>query len=57
MSLDPFGVRLRAAMDAHGPLCVGIDPHAAPLQAWGLPVETSRKALRSASVIEKNSAR
>jgi orotidine-5'-phosphate decarboxylase len=41
MSLDPFGVRLRAAMDAHGPLCVGIDPHAALLQAWGLPVDLS----------------
>jgi orotidine-5'-phosphate decarboxylase len=34
---DPFGVRLRAAMDAHGPLCAGIDPHPALLEAWGLP--------------------
>ena len=33
----PFGARLRAAMDAHGPLCVGIDPHDALLAAWGLP--------------------
>ncbi|GAB3115722.1 orotidine-5'-phosphate decarboxylase [Janibacter alkaliphilus] len=32
----PFGRRLRAAMDAHGPLCVGIDPHRALLQSWGL---------------------
>ncbi|WP_309064249.1 orotidine-5'-phosphate decarboxylase [Microbacterium sp.] len=32
----PFGSRLRAALDAHGPLCVGIDPHAALLDAWGL---------------------
>ena len=23
----PFGARLRAAMDAYGPLCAGIDPH------------------------------
>ncbi|MCK9793552.1 orotidine-5'-phosphate decarboxylase [Isoptericola sp. 4D.3] len=23
-------------MDAHGPLCVGIDPHASLLEAWGL---------------------
>ena len=37
----PFGVRLRAAMDAHGPLCVGIDPHRALLEAWGLPVDVS----------------
>ncbi|KRE62673.1 orotidine-5'-phosphate decarboxylase [Nostocoides sp. Soil756] len=33
----PFGVRLRAAMDEHGPLCVGIDPHPALLESWGLP--------------------
>ncbi|PUB26092.1 orotidine-5'-phosphate decarboxylase [Promicromonospora sp. AC04] len=33
----PFGARLAAAMDAHGPLCVGIDPHASLLRAWGLP--------------------
>ena len=33
----PFGARLAAAMDAAGPLCVGIDPHAALLAAWGLP--------------------
>ena len=33
----PFGARLAAAMDAHGPLCVGIDPHPGLLAAWGLP--------------------
>jgi len=32
----PFGVRLRAAMDTHGPLCAGIDPHRALVGAWGL---------------------
>lgn len=31
-----FGARLRSAMDAHGPLCVGIDPHPALLGKWGL---------------------
>jgi orotidine-5'-phosphate decarboxylase len=31
-----FGLRLRAAMDRHGPLAVGIDPHPALLDAWGL---------------------
>ncbi len=31
-----FGTRLRQAMDARGPLCVGIDPHPALLEAWGL---------------------
>ncbi len=33
---EPFGARLRRAMDARGPLCVGIDPHASLLHAWGL---------------------
>lgn len=33
----PFGERLAAAMAEHGPLCVGIDPHASLLDAWGLP--------------------
>ncbi len=37
MTPTPFGTRLRAAMDAHGPFCPGIDPHAALLDAWGLP--------------------
>lgn len=32
-----FGARLAQAMEDHGPLCVGIDPHASLLQAWGLP--------------------
>ncbi len=35
-SLEPFGARLRRAMDTRGPLCVGIDPHASLLTAWGL---------------------
>ncbi|MFJ4714771.1 orotidine-5'-phosphate decarboxylase [Streptomyces sp. NPDC088785] len=34
--LAPFGARLRRAMDERGPLCVGIDPHAALLASWGL---------------------
>ncbi|MER5889076.1 orotidine-5'-phosphate decarboxylase [Streptomyces sp. NPDC001941] len=36
MTPQPFGTRLRRAMDERGPLCVGIDPHAALLSAWGL---------------------
>lgn len=31
-----FGARLHAALDAHGPLCVGIDPHESLLKLWGL---------------------
>jgi orotidine-5'-phosphate decarboxylase len=34
-----FGARLTAALDARGPLCVGIDPHTALLEAWGLPAD------------------
>lgn len=32
----PFGVRLRAAMVEHGPLCAGIDPHRGLVESWGL---------------------
>ena len=31
-----FGSRARAALDAYGPLCVGIDPHASLLEEWGV---------------------
>ncbi len=34
--VTPFGARLAAAADDHGPLCVGIDPHATLLVDWGL---------------------
>ncbi|MFF3565524.1 orotidine-5'-phosphate decarboxylase [Streptomyces sp. NPDC002574] len=36
MSPEPFGARLRRAMDTRGPLCVGIDPHSSLLTGWGL---------------------
>ncbi|MCK0114243.1 orotidine-5'-phosphate decarboxylase [Ornithinimicrobium sp. F0845] len=32
-----FSARLLTAMEAHGPLCVGIDPHPGLLASWGLP--------------------
>ncbi|WP_149085336.1 orotidine-5'-phosphate decarboxylase [Microbacterium sp. 1S1] len=34
-----FGERARAALETYGPLCVGIDPHAARLAAWGLAAD------------------
>jgi orotidine-5'-phosphate decarboxylase len=37
--MEPFGTRLRHAMDARGPLCVGIDPHTELLTAWGLTAD------------------
>lgn len=32
----PFGERLAAVADARGQVCIGIDPHASLLTAWGL---------------------
>ncbi|MFB8385907.1 orotidine-5'-phosphate decarboxylase [Microbacterium sp. NPDC055910] len=34
--MTSFGARLRAALDAYGPLCVGIDPHEHLLAEWGM---------------------
>ena len=34
--MESFGSRLRRATGERGPLCVGIDPHAALLARWGL---------------------
>lgn len=36
-----FGARLKSAMTARGPLCVGIDPHPELLTRWGLPDDAS----------------
>ena len=33
----PFGARVTTAVSLRGPLCVGIDPHPALLESWGLP--------------------
>ena len=33
---EGFGERVRSALQARGPLCVGIDPHSVLLAAWGL---------------------
>ena len=38
---ETFGQRIAAAMETRGPLCVGIDPHASLLAAWGLPDDAS----------------
>ncbi|MFG6445698.1 orotidine-5'-phosphate decarboxylase [Microbacterium sp. P07] len=34
--MTTFGQRLTGALDAHGALCVGIDPHESLLSIWGL---------------------
>jgi orotidine-5'-phosphate decarboxylase len=35
--MSSFGQRLEEAMARHGQLCVGIDPHPALIDEWGLP--------------------
>jgi orotidine-5'-phosphate decarboxylase len=50
--LEPFGARLRRAMDERGPLCVGIDPHASLLAEWGLNDDVAGLERFSRSVVE-----
>ncbi|AEW97712.1 MULTISPECIES: orotidine-5'-phosphate decarboxylase [Streptomycetaceae] len=52
MTVEPFGARLRRAMDTRGPLCVGIDPHAALLTAWGLGDDVAGLERFSRTVVE-----
>ncbi|MET9322128.1 orotidine-5'-phosphate decarboxylase [Streptomyces sp. NPDC003038] len=51
-SVTPFGTRLREAMDSRGPLCVGIDPHAALLAQWGLGDDIAGLERFSRTVVE-----
>jgi orotidine-5'-phosphate decarboxylase len=50
--LEPFGTRLRHAMDERGPLCVGIDPHASLLAEWGLNDDVTGLERFSRTVVE-----
>lgn len=52
MTVTPFGTRLREAMDTRGPLCVGIDPHAALLAQWGLQDDIAGLERFSRTVVE-----
>ncbi|MEU6008687.1 orotidine-5'-phosphate decarboxylase [Streptomyces sp. NPDC047453] len=49
---EPFGTRLRRAMDERGPLCVGIDPHASLLAEWGLNDDVAGLERFSRTVVE-----
>ncbi|GGM12989.1 orotidine 5'-phosphate decarboxylase [Streptomyces fumigatiscleroticus] len=49
---QPFGARLRRAMDERGPLCVGIDPHASLLAEWGLNDDVTGLERFSRTVVE-----
>ncbi|MFJ3931840.1 orotidine-5'-phosphate decarboxylase [Streptomyces sp. NPDC090029] len=50
--LEPFGARLRQAMDTRGPLCVGIDPHASLLTDWGLDDDVTGLERFTRTVVE-----
>lgn len=47
-----FGIRLAQAMDHHGPLCLGIDPHPHLLTDWGLNDDPDGLASFSKTVVE-----
>jgi len=48
----PFGARITTAVSLRGPLCVGIDPHTALLEQWGLPVDASGLATFAMTCVE-----
>lgn len=51
-AVTPFGARLREAVARRGRLCVGIDPHAALLQRWGLDDDVNGLAQFTRTVVE-----
>ncbi|MDD7937581.1 orotidine-5'-phosphate decarboxylase [Actinomycetospora lutea] len=52
MSRAPFRARLADAVAAHGPLCVGIDPHPGLLRAWGLDADVAGLEWFTRQVVE-----
>ncbi len=52
MTRQPYGDRLSASIAARGQLCVGIDPHPAILQAWGLSPDVNGLERFSRAVVE-----
>ena len=52
MTLAPFGARLHTALETRGRLCVGIDPHASLLTAWGLNDDLAGLETFSRTVVE-----
>ena len=55
--MKEFGSRLRVAMEEHGPLCVGIDPHPSLLHAWGLTDDATGLRRFSETVVSALSGR
>jgi orotidine-5'-phosphate decarboxylase len=52
MTEGSFGERLRAATEAKGALCVGIDPHPGLLAAWGLEDDVAGLERFARTVVE-----
>jgi len=52
-----FGERLHGAFQAHGQLCVGIDPHAWLLSDWGLPDSAAGAEAFGRRVVEAGAGR
>jgi orotidine-5'-phosphate decarboxylase len=50
--IETFGTRLSLAMAERGPLCVGIDPHAALLREWGLDDDVRGVETMAMTVVE-----
>jgi orotidine-5'-phosphate decarboxylase len=50
--VSPFRHRLREAVAAHGPLCVGIDPHPGLLTDWGLDADPAGLERFTRQVVE-----
>jgi orotidine-5'-phosphate decarboxylase len=50
--METFGSRLHRAVADRGPLCVGIDPHAALLARWGLPDDVAGLERFARTVVE-----
>jgi orotidine-5'-phosphate decarboxylase len=50
--METFGERLHRTVADRGPLCVGIDPHAALLSRWGLPDDVAGLERFALTVVE-----
>ncbi|KRE96041.1 Orotidine 5'-phosphate decarboxylase [Nocardioides sp. Soil774] len=50
--MTPFGTRLARAIEERGRFCVGIDPHAALMQEWGLSDDVASLERFALTVVE-----
>ncbi|RKT37030.1 orotidine-5'-phosphate decarboxylase [Microbacterium sp. AG1240] len=55
--MTTFGQRLAGALDEHGALCVGIDPHEALLKTWGLDASADGAREFGLRVVEASAGR